>query len=238
MSEPADARRELIVAYLLGELDQTAAADLERRLDTDPALRSELESLRPVVSELEQLPRSAWETVEPPPLSLGDAADESARTAPAGARPRKARSGWTRPQIAFAGVAAAAALAAGVVIGVVLDGDDSQPDSTGSSVPIALQPIGSDAPGARGELTVGPGDRADLEVSDLPANDRDYYEIWLLGDDGLVSLGSFRVTGDGTADVQLTLPVDPGAYNSFDVSREPEDGDPAHSGDSILRGPT
>ena len=109
------------------------------------------------------------------------------------------------------------------------------PATTGRSIP--LRTLGQTAPGAKGEVVVGPGDQADLRVSDLPSNGRDFYEIWLLGDDGLVSLGSFRVGPDGAANVRLALPVNPKAYQSFDVSLEPDDGNPGHSGDSVLRGP-
>jgi len=234
VTDSADAQRELIVTYLLGELDREAAADLEQRLEADPELRAELESLRSVAAELKRLPAAAWAEVDPPPFAIGDLAD---RREPATARVherRHWRSRWNRPQLAVAGLAAVAALGVGVALGFALD-DDSVSKPAGT--PVELRAIGSAAPAARGELTVGPGDHADLRVSDLPANGRDYYEIWLLGDDGLVPLGSFKVGDDGAADIPLTLPVDPAGYQSFDVSREPDDGNPGHSGDSILRGP-
>jgi hypothetical protein len=37
--------------------------------------------------------------------------------------------------------------------------------------------------------------------------------------------------------VEVELPVDPGRFSFFDISREPADGDPGHSTDSVLRGP-
>ena len=40
----------------------------------------------------------------------------------------------------------------------------------------------------------------------------------------------------GVPVVRLPVPVTDFRY--IDVSREPDDGDPAHSGDSVLRGPT
>ena len=48
MSEP--------VAYLLGELDDAQVAEFERAMTADPALREEVERLRPVVSRLERVP--------------------------------------------------------------------------------------------------------------------------------------------------------------------------------------
>lgn len=72
-----------------------------------------------------------------------------------------------------------------------------------------------------------------------PSARGDFYELWLLGDDGeLVSLGSFRAPRSGAATVRVPLPVDPARYRYLDVSREPDDGDPGHSSISILRGPT
>ena len=54
----------------------------------------------------------------------------------------------------------------------------------------------------------------------------------------LVGLGSFRVGDDGAATLKLPLPMDPDAFQYFDLSLEPGDGDPGHSGVSVLRGPT
>jgi anti-sigma-K factor RskA len=232
VTDSRDTRRELIVAYLLGELEASESAALESRLASDSALRDELESLRPIVGELEQLPGSAWEGTDPPPLELPPPPDRP-REAPEQSTRRRAR--WTRPQLAIVGLAVVAALAAGVGIGALIERDEQTPATTGRSIP--LRTLGQTAPGAKGEVVVGPGDQADLRVSDLPSNGRDFYEIWLLGDDGLVSLGSFRVGPDGAANVRLALPVNPKAYQSFDVSLEPDDGNPGHSGDSVLRGP-
>jgi hypothetical protein len=40
------------------------------------------------------------------------------------------------------------------------------------------------------------------------------------------------------ATVRVPLPSKPSSYRYLDVSREPADGNPAHSGDSVLRGAT
>jgi anti-sigma-K factor RskA len=72
-----------------------------------------------------------------------------------------------------------------------------------------------------------------------PSAGRDFYELWLMdGTDRLVSIGSFRVPSSGSAEVAVPLPVPVRDFRFIDVSREPEDGNPAHSGDSVLRGPT
>ena len=41
----------------------------------------------------------------------------------------------------------------------------------------------------------------------------------------------------GEAELDVELPVDPSDFQFLAVSREPGDGDPLHSGDSVLRGP-
>lgn len=63
-----------------------------------------------------------------------------------------------------------------------------------------------------------------------------FYEVWLLdpGSGRLVALGVLDDDGRG----RLTVPegVAVGDYPAVDVSAEPDDGDPAHSGASVLRG--
>ena len=83
-------------------------------------------------------------------------------------------------------------------------------------------------------------DRVNVRVSGLPpTTDGQFYEMWLLGaDKQLVGLGSFRVGEDGTATLKLPLPVNPDQFSYFDISLEPGDGNPGHSGVSVLRGPT
>lgn len=61
-------------------------------------------------------------------------------------------------------------------------------------------------------------------------------EVWLIRGDGsdLVSLGVLRGSEGAFA---VPSGVDVEDFNLVDVSAEPQDGDPAHSGDSIVRGP-
>jgi anti-sigma-K factor RskA len=230
MSEPE--RDQAIVAYLLGELDEAERTEFDRRLAGDPGLRDEVARLRGVVSSLATLPEQAWTPPEPPPLS---APGETARRARAPrARPRAWR--WTPARLAATAGLAALLLGAGIWIGTLVDEDPGGAGPLGGSS-IALTPL-RDGEAARGELTVAEddSDRASLSVSGLAPNRDDFYEVWLLGDPGLVSLGSFRVGADGSATVGLRLPVDPSQYGSFDISLEPNDGDPSHSSDSVLRG--
>src|SRR4051794_13623909 len=107
----AESRRELLTAYLDGELDPAAAAGVERRLSDDPTLLREAEALK-----------RTWELLDflPQPQPTGDFASRTvsvvmpamaASKAVAEAGPHRP---WARP-LAFV---AAAALA--VVVGYAL----------------------------------------------------------------------------------------------------------------------
>jgi hypothetical protein len=70
---------------------------------------------------------------------------------------------------------------------------------------------------------------------DAPVTADSYREVWLITSDAtaLVSLGIVEGTSG-----QFTVPegLDIDRYDLVDISEEPFDGDPAHSGDSIVRG--
>jgi anti-sigma-K factor RskA len=230
MSESDRERDERIAAFLLGELDDAERADFERRLAHDPELRAEAAAIAPVVAQLDSLPEEAWNPVEPPPLALPVA--EIPAAAPEARR--KSRWRWRPAMVAAGGALAAVVVALVIGFGALESGDEIEPIS------VELTPLGGGAGNASGELvlTGDSGSQARLTVTGLEPSVEDFYEVWLLSDDGLVSLGSFRVGDGGSAELDLQIPVDAARYDSFDISLEPDDGDPEHSGDSVLRGPT
>lgn len=134
----------------------------------------------------------------------------------------------------LAAVAAAAALVVAVsgVVWTTVRSPDTVPVAT-----FRMDPLRPDAPGdVAGEIVALDGQRrVDVDLSGLPAPEDAFYELWLLDlEDGqLVSLGPVA----DTASYVVPAAVDLGAYPTIDVSVEPTDGDPTHSGDSILRGP-
>lgn len=89
------------------------------------------------------------------------------------------------------------------------------------------------APGATGWATLerqGDGSvRVRLAMSGLPASGRDdFYELWLVGEGGRMSAGTFR--SDGSAlDRTFSAAADPAIYPRLGITREPDDGDPAAS---------
>ena len=130
-------------------------------------------------------------------------------------------------------------LAVGVAAGALFTGSEGQ--SLSPQAELALSRFDDGPAGAHGEVLVaGGGDRASLDVGGLePSDPNRFYELWLLDANGeMVAVGAFRVGEDGRADVQLPLPLAPSRYQYFDVSLQEDNGDPAHSGVSVLRGPT
>ena len=91
--------------------------------------------------------------------------------------------------------------------------------------------------GARGAALLEDVDGHTRVVVTLDASvpDDGYREVWLLADDGsdLVSLGVLEGR-EGTFDVPADVDLD--RFTVVDVSQEFDDGDPGHSGDSIVRG--
>jgi anti-sigma-K factor RskA len=141
-----------------------------------------------------------------------------------------------RPRRSRLLLAAAAALVVGLGVGA---GAVALAGRGGDGVPVAataLDPLeDSDASGRAEVVERADGTRVlQVELSaDTPAGG--YYEAWLLTESvsGLIPLGVVRA---GTEEFELPPGLDLGEYPVVDVSVEPLDGDPAHSGVSVARG--
>ncbi len=229
-------------AYVLGLLpadQQERAAELER---TDRAFAAEVRALRAVSSRLDVLGTDEWAPEPPPPLLAPDS--RPASLASPALRPwRRLTLPSLRLSPALAGGLAAVLLAVGVGAGSLLGGGGSPqpvPTRAAAGQPVALAHFGS-APagaGARALVSARGGTRTvRLAVHGLPSNDRrSFYEVWMIRDaTHMVSLGTFRVGPDGRGTVTLPVSVDPAEYPIMDVSLEPNDGNPAHSRNSLLR---
>lgn len=211
-----------------------AAPRLRRHVQDCPPCSSAVQALRATVAaardsdvlELDTPPPAVWQRIAD---ELGiDAVPEAVATGDDEVALR--RSSWRRPLVAAAAALAVAASATAVLVAV----RPPAPGLQGTPVPlVALR----DGP-ARGEVLLpdGSGQRSlVVDTAGLPPADG-FYEVWLLDleQDRMVALGVLDDTGRGT----LTVPDDVrmGDYPEVDVSLEPDDGDPAHSGDSVLRG--
>lgn len=215
-------------------LDPEIAEDGDHtHLDGCPRCRREIELLRDVSARARRArpdepspapPESVWDNVVRELADAGDLRSAPAEDVAAGRRPRPR---WWVPATVAAVLVALAVLAAVAVL--PLGGGDGDVVAE-----VILEPLSS----VQGASAVLSG-REDalvltLETDELPPVDG-YYELWLLTPDGqrLVSLGPV----EGSADVAVPAAIDTAEYSVVDISREPADGDPAHSTDSVLRGP-
>ncbi|MGF9756042.1 anti-sigma factor [Microvirga sp. 0TCS3.31] len=165
---------------------------------------------------------------EAPPVSL------PVRAEPA---PRRRVPLW------LAGVAAALALLAGVGLGRLGTGPDETPEAvtppTDTGTVVAATPLTAlDSDAERGEASaVQTDDTFTIRVSASDLGDEPgVREVWLINVDGerMVSIGLLASGDEGEFAVPMDL-IDEG-YRIVDISVEPDDGDPTHSGVSIARG--
>jgi hypothetical protein len=212
--------------HLLGEETDSDAAEARRRLDADPALRDRVARLAEVAGGLDGLSPAAWEVAS----GDGDRAPERS-SVPRGSVRR-------RLSPALAALLLVVALAAGVGVGALIWSGAGAGGSAGATV--ALQPLPGTSQRATGSAQVTSDGQLTLRVDRLPtAGAGRYYEAWLMTDTRhLVPLASFEVRGAGSARVTVPLPAPVSGYRYFDVSLQTASRGTAHSGDSVLRGPT
>jgi anti-sigma-K factor RskA len=97
---------------------------------------------------------------------------------------------------------------------------------------VSVQPLSASSP-AKGSARLD-GRSLTLAVSGLP-RPAGSYEVWLYNDEiDAVPVTSFRA---GNATVKTTLPKSWAGYRYLDISLEPADGNPNHSGQSLMRVP-
>jgi anti-sigma-K factor RskA len=142
-----------------------------------------------------------------------------------------------RPRRSRLLLAAAAALVVGVGVGAGAVALGSRDDDGLAVAATALDPL--EDSGASGEARVLERDdgtrtlRLDLTAADLEDG---FYEVWLIDEavEDMYSLGV--VQGGGEVTLEVPPGVDLGEFPVVDVSVEPLDGDPTHSGVSVARG--
>lgn len=139
------------------------------------------------------------------------------------------RARWRAPWLA---VAAAAAIVVAVTTAALVGDDGDEP----TREEVALEGLAG-FESARGVATLvvdGSARSVAVDLADVEVPSGSHLELWLLDEpvQELVPLG--EVVGDGAH--QIPAGVDLGATPIVDVSLEPDDGDPAHSGVSVARG--
>ena len=164
-------------------------------------------------------------------------ADRVRPVTPAPRSERPAAAGVVRPQWSRLLLAAAAALAVGVGIGAGVVALGTGDDDGLAVAAAALDPL--DDRGATGEArAVERPDGSRVLELDLSAADPDdgFYEVWLIDEavEDMYPLGVVR--GGGEVTLEVPPGVDLTEFPIVDVSLEPLDGDPRHSGVSVARG--
>ena len=128
--------------------------------------------------------------------------------------------------------AAAAAVVAGAATWGVVQGLAPKSEVIAS---IPLEPLPSYSDEGTATVDVLPDGERELVITSSSSDAEGYREVWLISPDitSMVSLGEM----DGT-EARLKIPdgLDLSAYPIVDISDEPLDGNPEHSGKSILRG--
>ena len=157
--------------------------------------------------------------------------------APAATEPAQPEPGVVRelrPRRSRLLLAVAASLAAGIAVGagtvalVTRDGADAV-------VAADLSPLDESDASGNAEVLAGTDGQLLRVVLDAPDTDEGYYEVWLLEPavERMVQVGVVR---GGTTTLALPEGIDLAEYPIVDVSVEPLDGDPTHSGVSVARG--
>lgn len=169
------------------------------------------------------------------PRGLGGVASTPVPAPPAQVRSRSGLYGI--PAVLAAAAALAIVLASGAALFV---------RTTDAAVTVAQAAIANDGlpvPVAGSGTAVlkqrGDDQYLELELPDLgTADPNSIYEVWMIDTDvvGMVSLGNLTATGGDTTRIDLPDTIDHTAFPVIDISVEPLDGDPTHSGQSVLRG--
>nr|WP_238355730.1 anti-sigma factor [Kribbella sandramycini] len=139
-----------------------------------------------------------------------------------------------RGRALVAAAAVAAVLGAGVGVGATLIVQDDEKPTVQAVVPLsALE--GRSGTGTADLLKAASGEQLKVTASGLAAA-AGYYEVWMINTDGkrMVSLGVLDPSSAGT--FQLPAQLIAQGYRIVDISLEPDDGNPEHSRNSIIRG--
>ena len=138
------------------------------------------------------------------------------------------------------GVAAALVVGGALAVRAVRDRDDRSEGGAAAYATADLTPLGPRATRAVGHVEMVAEDavhtRVTVETGELPTlREGRFYYAWLLDPttQKMLPLGQVGPSGAATFELDDALLA---AYAAVDVSLEEDDGDPAHSATSVLRG--
>ena len=141
---------------------------------------------------------------------------------------------WPRWAAPVAAAVIGIAVGAGAVVITQNRADEVTVEATAPLTPVPGGPLSGDQQLGQAEIVAaGNGQQVRVQAADLPATTNDY-EVWLFGNDGkMVSLGTLN---DGSGTFTVPQGISTQEYRVVDVSDEPPDGVPTHSGISLIRG--
>ena len=172
----------------------------------------------------------------PPPAHVWDAIAAAVGAAPpaeerAGAEVLPFRSRRRPLLLVAASVVIGAVVGAGAVA-VLRNGDDD----VDAVETVALDPLPGNEASGRAEVVVRKDGSRALEVQlTAPALADGYYEVWLI-EPSITDMVPLGIARSGTQTFELPADLDLSEFPLVDVSQEPLDGDPLHSGVSVARG--
>jgi anti-sigma-K factor RskA len=188
--------------------------------------------LRDVAAQLRALGPEEWEPAAPPALRTPVAE----RQAIVEGRPRARLRGRFAPGLVLRPAIAAAAVLVLVALGTAGGALIAGGDGPRAGREVARQAADGQPHGRAAQPGVGVGAARTVAHGRERVGAGGFYEVWMLRDaTHLVALGSFRVGADGRARVDLPVTASPRRFPVLDISREAADGDPGHSGHSVLR---
>jgi hypothetical protein len=224
MKTHRDKQRRRAAERLLEELDKPATGASIPSPSDDP----ELASMRAITTLLSEVPAEAWQPIPVP-----------------GHEPAPSKRRQRRTPTRSRGLAAAVALACvavGFAGGALVNRGAGPSVSTRptQAATATLRALPGQPAGAVARVQLTSAGRIVITFARLPPPGTGrFYEVWLMTSaTKLVSMASFRPDAHGRARVQTSLPAPVGAFRYIDVSLQRAGAGPAHSGDSVLRGPT
>ncbi len=230
-----------LALYALGALDDPRP--FEVHLETCEQCRAELAELRGTRDALDTVPRpQAPATLRARTLEAIRAADVEESPAferPTMERPAENVVSIDQARLRRARIVSIVSVAALAVVAAGLGYRSFSGDGFSADRTILLSAVNGGA--ARGEARIddtAAGQAVELVVSGLPdAPPGMYYECWWVGPNDAddiqdrVSAGTFR-EGEGTYRMQSS--ADPARFAKMGVTLEPDDGNPARTGEKVL----
>jgi hypothetical protein len=225
----------------LAALREPLPAEDAAHLDSCTVCAADVASLRRAVDAVAVPQLAAPGVPVEPPAHVWDAVAAAAGVPVAAGLPADAaivpfRSRRRPLLLVAASVVLGAVVGAGAVAVLRDSGDGTVDESVEAVEAVALDPLADNEASGRAEVVRrADGSRA-LEVRlTAPALADGYYEVWLI-EPSITDMVPLGIARSGTQTFELPADLDLGEFPLVDVSVEPLDGNPLHSGVSVARG--